>query len=174
VQGEGLRAMAKSVTKTQPVLEFVEIASQYRLLIDNRDQVAGVALLRQAYVSLARLCACASALPLTKGSRIFRERVTHAQWETLRCSLNVKIAEFDAYSEVMDPYESNSEKPDPGSLSQDLTDIYDEIVPGLDEWEQADLAKKRSIMSAWKLDFEISWGEHATGALRAIHFILFM
>ena len=166
--------MDKPFTETGPVMDFIGVTSQFCSLIDERDQIKDMELLGRAYGLLPQLCLHASRLPAIDGCELFKEATPHSQWQTLRESLRTKLAEYDAYLEVLDPYDFEGGEPERGSLSEDLADIYEEIVPGLRQWEQADSDKRRGVVAAWKLDYEIHWGEHATGAFRAIHFALFM
>ncbi|MCP5503396.1 MAG: DUF5063 domain-containing protein [Leptospiraceae bacterium] len=77
------------------------------------------------------------------------------------------------YKEIYNPYDFNDIEPVIGSLADDLTDIYKELKPGLIKWKKVNKKKKRKILSTWKFTFKIHWGEHATGAVRALYYQLY-
>jgi hypothetical protein len=88
-------------------------------------------------------------------------------------SLQKKFGKYDRYKEVFDPYDKREKLPTYGSISDDISDLYQDLKDGLQRWEMASLKTKRRILSNWRFQFEIHWGEHATSALRAIYFVLF-
>jgi hypothetical protein len=72
---------------------------------------------------------------------------------------------FDFYSEIFDAMEMKAE-PVIGSLRDDLADIYREMAEGLYHHEYASPAEAELF---WRQSFRYHWGEHATGALRALY-----
>jgi hypothetical protein len=81
-------------------------------------------------------------------------------------ALSKKLLAFDYYREVFDPYAGESEKPVVGSLSDDLADIYGELAKGLACW---DAGNRSGAMWEWRFGFQTHWGEHLTGAMRALY-----
>ena len=70
------------------------------------------------------------------------------------------------YGEVFDPLTIPSEEPVIGSIADDIIDIYRDVVTGLRAYRLGDLANARW---EWAFNFAHHWGEHATGAIRALH-----
>ena len=73
---------------------------------------------------------------------------------------------FDLYGEVFDTLPVPPEQPVVGSLTDDITDIYRDVITGLREYESG-----RRAQAVWEWGFGLRqhWGEHATGAIRALH-----
>ncbi|HMV68221.1 MAG TPA: DUF5063 domain-containing protein [Myxococcota bacterium] len=70
---------------------------------------------------------------------------------------------FEFYWEVFDPYER--EEPACGELSDDVLDVYADVLEGLHLWRAG-----RWLEAAWLWRFtcRAHWGTHVTGALRAL------
>ena len=76
---------------------------------------------------------------------------------------------LDFYGEVYDPTEITGEAPVTGSLSDDLEDIYRDVVTGLRAYQRGDRA---GAVWEWSFNLHAHWGAHATGAMRALHWWL--
>jgi hypothetical protein len=70
------------------------------------------------------------------------------------------------YWEVFDPLTDSPEEPVLGHLTDDLGDIYRETSQGLTLYDAGRIAE---ALWEWGFNFQFHWGEHATGAIRAIH-----
>jgi hypothetical protein len=70
------------------------------------------------------------------------------------------------YWEVFDPIATPCEEPVCGLIAADLGDIYGDVARGLVLFESGD---RDEALWEWAFNFRIHWGEHATGALRALH-----
>jgi hypothetical protein len=70
------------------------------------------------------------------------------------------------YSEVFDPFESPAREAVLGDLVEDFSDIYVDVARGLDLYD-------RGLTTAaqwhWAFHLRTHWGEHATSAIRALH-----
>lgn len=73
---------------------------------------------------------------------------------------------LDNYGEVFDPLPVPPEEPVVGSLADDIADIYRDVVGGLREHEAG---RRAQAVWEWGFGFRQHWGEHATGAIRALH-----
>ena len=73
---------------------------------------------------------------------------------------------FEAYGEVFDPTVIPPQTPVCGSLSDDIADIYRDVVTGLREYQAG---RRNAALREWGFLLQIHWGEHATGAIRALH-----
>ncbi|MDM7922177.1 MAG: DUF5063 domain-containing protein [Pyrinomonadaceae bacterium] len=71
---------------------------------------------------------------------------------------------FDGYWDVFDPM--SEEAPVFNTLSDDLTDIYRDLARGLLLFDQGRFVEADW---EWRINFDIHWGAHLTGAQRAIH-----
>lgn len=72
------------------------------------------------------------------------------------------------YFEVFDPWEDTGDPAVVGDLADDLWDIYTELQAGLALWDQG---RRENAIWEWRFGFEMHWGEHATGAMRALYML---
>jgi hypothetical protein len=94
------------------------------------------------------------------------DRPGYEEWRALYRALARSIGEREHYAEVFDPYAEPQEAPVTGSLADDLADIYRDLQAGLTAWQRGEI---RAALWAWRFQFTVHWGEHATSALRALH-----
>ncbi|MGE3803357.1 MAG: DUF5063 domain-containing protein [Gemmataceae bacterium] len=73
---------------------------------------------------------------------------------------------FDIYVEQFDPLCFPPEEPVVGSLTDDLGDIFRDVATGLREYEAG---RRSQAVWEWGFGLRHHWGEHATGAIRALH-----
>ena len=171
-----------------PALDrFAPLAASYCALIERHAELSPAALLGEAHQQLAALYAAALALPTTDvlfvddgeedegsddpillGTPADPDRLASEEWSALFHALAAQIESRDAYREVFDPYEPG-DAPDAGevqgSLADDLADIYRELRAGVIKWERGETG---DALREWRFGFAHHWGEHATGALRAL------
>lgn len=93
------------------------------------------------------------------------DRPTHEAWAQLATMLGRLFGERCHYREIFDAYAPDSDEEVIGSLADDVADIYGEVVAGLRKWRRGDTGE---ALWAWRFSLEAHWGEHLTGALRAI------
>ncbi|MFN8455443.1 MAG: DUF5063 domain-containing protein [Anaerolineae bacterium] len=73
------------------------------------------------------------------------------------------------YSEVFNPLLIPAEEPVIGDLADDIADIYGDIRRGLNLFEAG---YTEQAIWQWLFHMQHHWGEHATSAIRAIHWYL--
>jgi hypothetical protein len=95
------------------------------------------------------------------------EGVGKAEWR--RAFEASRRLPFDLYGDVVDPTEVPAESAVIGSLSDDLADIYRDVVTGLRAYRRGDRA---GAVWEWSFNLHAHWGAHATGAIRALHWWL--
>lgn len=73
---------------------------------------------------------------------------------------------FEHYGVVFDPMVVPPEEPVVGDIADDIADIYRDVIGGL----RAYRAGKKGV-ARWEWGYTLAnhWGEHATGAIRALH-----
>lgn len=167
---------------------FSTLATAYCALFERPSAVSGQNLLRQILVLLPQLYAAALALPSphvlfdkpeSPSSGVDEEAPTHPLEEppdpdreflethvAAHYALARYLGGLDSYREIYDPYGPDSDEEVRGSLIDDLSDIHRELLSGLRKWTRGETG---AALWEWRFGFEIHWGEHATGALRALH-----
>jgi len=92
------------------------------------------------------------------------ERVSDTEWKSaLERALKLPLR---YYGEVFDPLPVPPEEPVVGDVGDDIADIYRDVATGLRLFEAGD---EGEALWEWGFSFRIHWGEHATGAIRALH-----
>lgn len=127
----------------------------------------GAPAVKQALVRITQLYAAALRLPAARGDDLANgaddPRIEEAHHATVVAHGAIP---FDMYGEVFHPLTIPPEEPVIGSIADDVMDIYRDVVTGLRAFERGDLD---SASWTWGFTFVTHWGEHATGALRALH-----
>jgi hypothetical protein len=166
--------MTKKISDLKSVLGFIDVGKEYCLLMENRHSKTKVKLIQEAFVIMPQLCLYGMRLPdIKKASDYESPEISHEEWNELFISLKGKLKGWDYYKEMFDPYQLKDKKPVNASLSDDFSDIYRDIKPGLNDWEKAIATERLGIIWYWKWGFENHWGEHATGAFRALYSLLY-
>lgn len=55
--------MTKKISDTQPVIDFIDVATRYCRLIESREDKTKVKLLQESFIILPQLCLCEMKLP---------------------------------------------------------------------------------------------------------------
>jgi hypothetical protein len=173
---------------------FAELAERFCAVVEGVDGFDGVRSLTAIHSALPRLYATAMELPTcppwadtapddsTEESHAEAaadeaedyvplalagrdpDRVSHEEWMALFRRLGACFRDHDYYRLICDPYDG-SEKEVSSSLSEDVSDIYGDLLAGLRKWRRGDRAR---ALESWRCDFEIHWGAHAVQALAAL------
>lgn len=123
---------------------------------------------REALIRITRLYLAALHLPQEWSDELSDQpepdRVSQDEWRTIyeRCAR----LPLNAYSEIFDSSIVPPEEPVMGSIADDIADIYDEVVSGL---RAIQAGHRPEAVWVWVFGFRSHWGEHATGAIRALH-----
>jgi hypothetical protein len=95
------------------------------------------------------------------------EPVGEAEWR--KAFEAARRLPLDHYSEVFNPTATPADAPVIGSVSDDLADIYRDVVTGLRAYERGD---RMAAVWEWSFGLHSHWGAHATCAMRALHWSL--
>jgi hypothetical protein len=123
-----------------PCDRFAEEAALFELWARSRG-AGGEAAAREGLLRITRLYLAALDLPRAEGSG-------------------------DYYGQVSNPLAVPPEEPGIGSVADDIADIYRDIVTGLREYRAG---RTMAALWEWEFGFRQHWGDHATGAIRALH-----
>jgi hypothetical protein len=88
-------------------------------------------------------------------------------------SLPTELGEYALYWHIFDPLESPPDEPVASDLREDLVEIYEDVRTGIQSWPTVSADDRADIAWAWRFNFIHHWGQHATSALTAIHWLLF-
>jgi hypothetical protein len=150
------------------VTHFVELAREYQSLVTAPQTADVPGFLAQVHQVIAQLYAAALALPEVQPDRseLEWEAKGRQAWTNVFSGLQGTLGAREYYVEMFAPYELQGQEPVIGSLADDLADIYSDLSRGLGAWDAGNV---HSAVWEWRFHFDYHWGEHATGALRALH-----
>ena len=93
-------------------------------------------------------------------------RVGDDEWNAVQVTAAARLP-LDWYAVVCDPLTVPPEvEAGIGSLSDDIADIYRDVVVGLREY---DAGRREPAVWQWKFWLARHWGQHATEAIAALH-----
>jgi hypothetical protein len=155
---------------------FATVAQEFCTAIDSASSTDRTDFLLRIYRTLPRLIDEAIELPAVSLTDEDEEpseprahkpnvRLAYAQWEQLYNLLKEKLGDWDLYMQVFDPTEGKEAIP--GSLADDLADIYRDLREGLDRQNEKGLLQ--DLIWDWRLSYYSHWGQHAMNALQTIH-----
>ena len=168
---------------TPAVASFRIVASRFISVIRDHDSYSAPELLHLVHPLLAELYASGFVLPVKPESAYDEDEdyeddyvvpaadpvaleQHHARWRAVFFALKTQFGpRWDSYQIVFDSYAAQPEEPVTGSLADDLSDILLDLERGEQLWMQGELD---AAVWDWRFGFESHWGEHVTGALRAI------
>jgi hypothetical protein len=87
--------------------------------------------------------------------------------DALRGGLAERLADFDEYAELFDPYQDTQATP--FRLSDDLAAVAADLIHGLKHYEAGSAAE---ALWWWQYSYVNHWGTHAGAALRALHAVV--
>lgn len=149
-----------------PVNRFAEAVVRYeRWALHGSD--AGAASARECLSRIAALYTGALALPelpFPTGEECESDRVDDDEWG--RVSRAASRLPFDLYG--MDAFDATQLTGETclGSICDDVADIYRDVVSAL----RADrIGRRLEAVWQWRFNFQAHWGDHAIGAMHALH-----
>jgi len=155
------------------VIEFVTVAKEYCIFIEQADKPDIREFVDTAHKLLPLLYLKGSLLPeLDAKYEDFNERyVSEKDYEKVRKKIMSKLGQFDSYQEVFDPVRQESEEPVGASISEDFSDIYQELKDFLLLYKIG--TNEVMYEAIWECyqSFKNYWGQRLTNALRALHFL---
>jgi hypothetical protein len=146
--------------------QFGVEAVRYEQWAHSEEPNAGLAA-REALIRISSLYVAALQLPppftdeLEGQPKV--ERIPTDDYAKVKAYRGLPI---DMYSEIFDPLPVPPEEPVIGSIGDDVIDIYGEVLTGLRAYQAGN---KAGALWEWGFGFRHHWGEHATGAIRALH-----
>ena len=143
---------------------FIGLARRYCLWVVS-VQGGSVEEMRKARLFLSELHLAAINLPhIGVGEDVESDEVSHDVWDALYRRLS--DLPVNGYWDVFDPLKEDEKEPVHHSLADDLADIYRDLKGGLDLFDSGHVIE---AVWEWRFSFRTHWGQHLTGARRALH-----
>jgi hypothetical protein len=156
--------MKKSPSIDAAVESFADAARRYcswaeGSLGDSLEEI------QRARLLLTELHLAAVKLPdIGVGEEVEGNEVSSDAWQAMFQKLG--SLPVNGYWDVFDPLKEDEKEPVFNSLADDLADIYRDIKDGLSLFDAGHIVE---AVWEWRFSFRTHWGQHLTGAHRALH-----
>jgi hypothetical protein len=153
------------------VIEFVAVANEYCKYAEHASQLKGDELLRILQRILPLMYIKASLLPqlnpyFEDGNEKF---VTESDWILMHETLRNEFGTADDYLEVFDDKTNETEGPVISSISENMSDVYQDIKDFLLLYQTGTAEVMNDALWECRMNFENFWGQKLVNAMRAIH-----
>jgi hypothetical protein len=153
------------------VIEFVAVANEFCKYAEHASELKGDELLKILQRILPLMYLKASLLPelspyFEEGNEKF---VTEADWTRIHEILKEKLGTADDYLDVFDAKINDSEGPVLSSISENMTDIYQDMKDFLLLYQTGTAEIMNDAVWECRLNFENYWGQKLVNSMRAIH-----
>ncbi|NJO69808.1 MAG: DUF5063 domain-containing protein [Bacteroidetes bacterium] len=120
---------SKKTEKPLDINLFVKNCEDYCKLIESLDEMSSVNVLQDIKIALFPIYQKMHRIsrPKTKYEHDAEKFVTERQYNKVRKILLTIMGPRDTYNEIFNPEKPNSKKSTQASLSEDLTDIYQDL-----------------------------------------------
>ncbi|MBC8321192.1 MAG: DUF5063 domain-containing protein [Bacteroidetes bacterium] len=162
------------ITLSKPVIEMATVANEFCYFFDTIDSKDKQTILEFTQRILPLLYLKGSLLPnVTPEYPESNERfVTEEQWERIFTVLRDKFGKDDEYW-VIDPQYINETEPLKASLSENITDIYQDMKDFILLMQKNTLAARENAVSECSLLMANHWGYRIGNIFARIHHLIY-
>ena len=153
------------------VVEFVAVANEFCKYAEHASELKGDELLKILQRILPLMYLKASLLPQLEpffedGNEKF---VTETDWTIINDTLKEKFGTANDYIEVFDEKINETEGPVVSSISENMSDIYQDIKDFLLLYQTGTREVMNDAIWECRMNFENFWGQKLVNSMRAIH-----
>jgi len=153
------------------VVEFVAVANEFCKYAEHASELKGDELLKILQRILPLMYLKASLLPQLEpffedGNEKF---VTETDWTLINDTLKEKFGTANDYIEVFDEKINETEGPVVSSISENMSDIYQDIKDFLLLYQTGTREVMNDAIWECRMNFENFWGQKLVNSMRAIH-----
>lgn len=166
---------ASGIVYSKNVIEFVTVANEFCSFLERVEEFSRKEFVLRLQKLFPLVYLKATLLPeleemLDDATEKF---VTEDDYNFLQSKLRRKIGAFDAYQEIFDPLMQYSEDPVVGSLSENCTDIYQDLKDFILAYRIGTVEVMNDALVECRTNFEQYWGQRLVNGLRAIHMAIY-
>lgn len=156
--------------------EFVKCGVNYCKLLEKADKLPLHELLDKICETLMAVYQITYAIPRfqTRYESETQKFLTEKQYNNIRLTLMNLFESKDEYTEILDPNKPASQNIFQASLSEDLTDIYQDLYDFVKWHSVGTFESVNDSLIECMNNFEKYWGVKLLNALRAIHVIRYL
>lgn len=168
-------AVSNKPVFAQPVIDFVTVAHEYCVFINNTDKYSKADFVKVASQLLPLLYLKMSLLPAfeQKLDDEPQETVTEYDYEQARLAVRRKLSRHDDYLEVFRDDMQRSETPIVANVSEDLADLYQDLMNFCETYRIGVDELMNDALALVQDHFRNYWGQRLCNALRALHSTLY-
>ncbi|MCQ2194467.1 MAG: DUF5063 domain-containing protein [Paludibacteraceae bacterium] len=157
------------------VIEFVTVAAEFCSFMEKCEGCGTKTFMDKMTKLLPLLYLKTSLLPdlEEESEEEIQQFVTEEEYEYTQEQVRNVIGQYDEYLEVFTPDMQYSDNPILAHISEDLTDIYQDLKDMVANFQSANQQIMNDSILNCKQNFESFWGQKALNALRALHNVLY-
>lgn len=162
---------ASSIVFSKNVVEFVTVGVQYCSFLENFEGVSTFELTDKLTKILPLLYLKAALLPDEELEYEILSEVTVSEedYNQILSRLYTQFKADDSYLETFLEDMKYSDTPISASISEDLTDIYQDIKNFVSIYERGIEENMQEALSTCSENFKLYWGQKLVNVLRALH-----
>lgn len=161
----------KEIVYSKDAIEFVTVAVQYCAFLENFEEITETELTDKLTKLLPLLYLKASLVPETDTVNDEEPEITVTEdiYNFITSKLYNVYVNNDTYLEVFLQDMKYSETPISASISEDLTDIYQDIKNFITIFERGITENMNDALYVCMENFKAYWGQKLVNVLRALH-----
>lgn len=162
------------ITLSKPVAELVTIAGEYCYYLETVEDKSKKGILEFTHRILPLLYLKGTMLPVIEVEYPEADErfVTEEQWETVFTTLREKFGVDDEYW-IIDPLYINETEPLKASISENLSDIYQDMKDLVKLYEKNTFAARENAVKSCKELFSKHWGYKIGNLHNRLHHLLY-
>ncbi len=164
-----------SVVYSRNIIEFVTVANEYCKFVESAGSEDVRTMLGKAQKLLPLLYLKISVLPEFESQEelILEKYVTEVDYNFLQQRIMNLLGPHDDYQEVFVPEMQFSDIPLTASISENLTDIYQDLKDFILSYRVGDEQVAEEALWTCMANFRDYWGQKLVNGLRAIHSLIY-
>lgn len=159
------------VVYSRNVVEFVTVANEYCLLLENSSKASTIEFIETAQKILPLLYLKASMLPKNECEleEEVEKFVSESDWAFIHSSVKAKMGAHDEFLEVFETDMEYSDAPLVSSVSENFADIYQDVKDFITAYKIGTLEVMNDALWDLNQNFYQYWGQKIVNSMRAIH-----
>ncbi len=159
----------------QTVIEFITVAAEYCIFLEKAHEADRKGFLDRMTKLLPLIYVKATLLPYVEefGDEDLPEFVTEDDYDSVRHAVWRVLKGDDNYLEVFSPEMQFSETPITASISEDLTDIYQDLKNFVGTYADRNEVNMNNALCKIQENFVAYWGQRVVNVMRPLHDLLY-
>jgi len=170
------KELFSEVIYSKNVIEFATVANEYCSFIESVDKFQRKDFIKRVQKLFPLLYLKAALLPvpdIEMSDYASEKFVGEEDYNFILNKLEEKFGQFDAYQEVFDPSIQFSESAIEASISENITDVYQDLKDFILSYRIGTIEVMNDALWACRNNFEQYWGQRLVNGLRALHNLVY-